>query len=170
MGEGRSAMKYQRMQDGIFYSAKHGRVMEHQGYSTRIHWSADMLCYLRRHFATTYNEELAGCLGVSMRTLVRKARELGLEKDAAWLRAVWAERRKYAQVAAKRKGYPGAFKVGTRANPDGEFKPGHQLTPEQKERRRASLKKWYREHPGYARKRAIRTWQTIKNKRAHESN
>ena len=31
------------------------------------------------------NEELAGILGVSQRTLIRKARELGLEKNSQWL-------------------------------------------------------------------------------------
>lgn len=106
-----------------FYSLKHGRVVVREKYSTRIFWNTDMLDYLRRHFATTLNDELAGCLGVSHRTMIRKARELGLKKDPAWLKTIWDERRKWAQSASRRLGYPGCFKKGQHASPATEFKP-----------------------------------------------
>ena len=65
---------YQRKPDGARYHPAYDRIMEHQGYALRIYWSTSMLDYLRKHYPTTLNEELAGCLGVSQRTMIRKAR------------------------------------------------------------------------------------------------
>ena len=65
--------KYQRKPEGTRYNPAYGRIMTHEGYATRIFWSKAMIDYLRRHFATTLNDELAGCLGVSRRTMIRKA-------------------------------------------------------------------------------------------------
>lgn len=155
---------YQRKKDGLYHDPKTGRTMQHEGYATRIHWSAAMLDYLRRHFPTTLNEELAGCIGVSPRTLVRKARELGLEKDPQWLSQIYEERRRMAHCAANRKGNPGCFKKGERRNPDGEFKPGHRLTPEQEQKRSESMRRWYRLHPAEARQKTAKMWETRRNK------
>ena len=116
-------MSYQRKPDGVFYYANKGRLMEHRGCSTRIYWNGDMLSLLRREFPTTLNEELAGMLGVSQRTMIRKARELGLTKDPAWLERVWNERRFWAHVSAKKKGYPGCFKPGNEIGKEYRFKP-----------------------------------------------
>ena len=86
--------------------------MVHNGISTRIFWSPSMISYLQKHFPTTKNKELAEELGVSPRTMIRKARELGLEKNSEWLQGVWDEHRLMAQAESKRKGYPGSFKAG----------------------------------------------------------
>lgn len=106
-----------------FYSSKHGRIVTRDHYSTRIFWSKDMLDYLKANYATTLNEELGGCLGVSPRTVIRKARELGLSKDKEWLRKIWDERRMIAHIVSKTKGYPGSFQKGQHASPATEFKP-----------------------------------------------
>lgn len=50
-----------------------------------IEWTDGMLATIKRKFATSYNKELAEELGVGWRTLVRKARELGLEKEDGFL-------------------------------------------------------------------------------------
>ena len=152
--------KYEPVREGTFYSEKHGRIVVHHGYSVRIHWSKDMLDYLKQHYATTLNDELAGCLGVSPRTMIRKARELGLQKDKAWLSAVWEERRKMATVESKMKGYPGGFKKGVRNYPDGEFKKGHVESDETKKKRSASLKRWCRLNPEKVMQRALKTAET----------
>jgi len=152
--------KYEPVREGTFYSAKHGRIVVHHGYSVRIHWSKDMLDYLKQHYHTTLNEELAGCLGVSPRTMIRKARELGLQKDEKWLAAVWEERRKMATVESKRKGYPGGFKKGVRSNPDGEFKKGHVESEETKAKRIAAVKRWCWLNPEKVMKRALKTAET----------
>ena len=43
--------------------------------------------WMEEHFAHTKNEEVACRLGVSLRTAVRLAREMGLEKNAEFVRA-----------------------------------------------------------------------------------
>ena len=98
--------------DGVFYDAKQGRAMEHHGASKRIYWTGDMLSILRRYFANTKTEEVAEMLGVSHRTVVRKARELGLEKDPSFLRQVWDEHRLLAHVSNKKNGNSGQIKKG----------------------------------------------------------
>lgn len=161
--------KYEPVREGTFYSEKHGRIVVHHGYSVRIHWNKDMLDYLKQHYATTLNEELAGCLGVSVRTMIRKARELGLEKDAGWLRGVYEERRRMAMLAWKRKGCPGGFKKGVRNSPATEFKKGHTESDESKARRAASISRWCRLHPGKVRERSDKGAETRRRKSKEES-
>ena len=153
-------MAYQPARQGVYYNPKVGRIVHHEHYATRIFWNTQMLDYLRRHFPTTLNEELAGCLGVSPRTMIRKARELGLEKDPEWLAEVWEERRKLAHVISKRKGYPGGFKKGERANPAGEFKAGEPRSEEMKRKQGEGMKRWYKRHPREASAKALKAWET----------
>lgn len=162
--------EYKKVPDGRRFHPSYGRIMEHQGYAMRIFWSRDMLDYLRQHYATTLNEELAGCLGVSVRTMIRKARELGLKKDPEWLAAVWEERRQLAHIASKRMGNPGSFKKGFRNNPDGEFKKGHKESEEMRARRIEKLKKWYRMNPAKLTERARRAWETRRRKQEDNNN
>ena len=54
----------------VFYSENQKRVVEHDGYAVRIHWSEAMLSYLKRNFATTKNDDLVEYLGVSKRTMI----------------------------------------------------------------------------------------------------
>jgi hypothetical protein len=159
-------MKYQRIPQGIAYHPGYGRIMEHKGNGMRIYWSPQMLGYLSRHYSTTLNEELAGCLGVSMRTVIRKARELNLEKDPSWLAQIYEERRLMAQAEAKRRGYPGAFPKGKHSNPEGEFKPGHKMSQDAEMKRRESMRRWQRLHPDVARERGLKAWETRRNKQA----
>ena len=100
----------QVMKENVVYSQRLNRLVIKKGTGIAFFWSPQMLDYLQRHFPTTLNEELAGIFGVSSRTLLRKARELGLEKDPVWLHQIWDERRQLARIANKAKGYPGAFK------------------------------------------------------------
>ncbi len=51
-----------------------------------IQWTDEMLNKLRKEFPAQFNKELAAELKVSWRTLVRKARELGIEKEAGFLK------------------------------------------------------------------------------------
>lgn len=75
-----------------------------------------------QYVVDTLNEELAGMLGVSIRTVTRKAKELGLKKDKQWLVGIWNERRIWANVASKRMGYPGSIQKGEHRSPETEFK------------------------------------------------
>lgn len=120
-------MKYQQKKDSVFFHPVFGRIVRKQGMGISIHWSKDMLDYLRRNFPTMLNQELAECLGVSQSTMIRKAREMGLEKDKKWLQGIWDERRHMAHSAARRKGYPGGFKKGQHANLKQNGKIHHEL-------------------------------------------
>ena len=115
-------MAYQKKKDGLYYNSGKGKIMEHKGYATSIHWTPQMIADLRRWFPTTLNEELAGILGVSQRTMIRKARELGLQKNPEWLKQIWNECRMIAHAESKRKGYPGAFKKGNMIGAEYRFK------------------------------------------------
>lgn len=111
-----------KVPDGRFFHKGKERIVEHIGYSTRIFWTGNMLSLLKRHFPTTRNEEVAELIGVSPRTVVRKARELGLVKDPDWLKGVYNYNRMDAQASSKRKGYPGSFKVGCKVGEKYWFK------------------------------------------------
>lgn len=95
--------------DGIIYDEERQRWMEHKGYSKHIYWSKDMTDYLKREFPTSTNEEIAGALGLGVRTVIRKARELNVEKDRGWLTGIWDQRRQWAHMASRRKGYPNGY-------------------------------------------------------------
>lgn len=51
----------------------------------KIDWTPPMVEELTRRFPTDFNKDIAKDLGVSWRSLVRKARELGLEKEDGFL-------------------------------------------------------------------------------------
>ena len=105
-------------------------------------WTPQMLKLLRDFYPRMFNEALAKWIGVSPRTLIRKARELGIEKEPGFLDKRRADISRKAGEALRRRGdLEGTwFKKGHRANPDGEFKPGHQESPETKAKRAAALK------------------------------
>lgn len=117
-----SYLKNKKVPDGTFYHKSYDRIMVHNGCSVRIFWSPSMISYLQKHFPTTKNQDLSEALGVSPRTITRKARELGLEKNSEWLQGVWDEHRLMAQAESKRKGYPGGFKPGNEIGKEYRFK------------------------------------------------
>lgn len=59
---------------------------------------------------------------VSPRTLVRKARELGLNKDQQWQHGNVMRNLKMAQFESRRLGYPGHIMKGQHRSPETEFK------------------------------------------------
>lgn len=111
-----------RKEPKTFYHQGLQRIVTRDHYATRIFWSRQMLDLLRQNFPTMLNNDLAGILGVSCRTMIRKARELGLKKDSEWLSSIWDERRLMARVQSKRLGYPGRIKKGQHLSPATEFK------------------------------------------------
>ena len=151
---------YKKVKEGVYLHPKYGRVMEHHGYSTRIFWNPQMLDYLTKNYATTMNKELAEWLGVSVRTMIRKAHSMGLKKDPKWLYDMYEERRKLAQAAAAVKGNPGRFKKGVRHNPAGEFKKGHKESPEFREKRLAGLRRYNLTHPKEVAAARRKAWTT----------
>lgn len=121
---------------GLTYDRDTGKLWMRKGRGRSLVWTSQMLSDMRRLFARTKNDELAGILGVGVRTMVRKARELGLEKDGEWLRTIWKENVRMAHMMSRALGYPGGIKKGDHRNPDGEFKAGH--VHSQEDRRKIS--------------------------------
>lgn len=161
---------YTPVRQGTYYDPKHGRIMVHRGCSVRIAWSKTMLDYLRRHYATTINQDLADWLGVSMRTVIRKARELGLEKDPAWMRRMSVSHGKEGHIVSRHRGYPGRFPKGVRSNPDGEFKPGHKESEATRQKRSEAMRQWYRRHPVEVKAKAQKGAETRRRNREQRNN
>ena len=65
----------------------------------KIKWTPEMITRLKTEYPTQYNKELAAELGVSWRSLVRKARELGVEKEPGFLEKRRTEIQKMAVEA-----------------------------------------------------------------------
>lgn len=142
---------------------------EVETHACRIHWSSTMLCMLRKYFATTKNEELAGMLGVSVRSLIRKARELGITKDESWLKQMWSAYVRLAHLHSRSLGYPGAFRKGESPKA-GQFKPGRVESEESKAKRIASLKDWYRRNRKAASEKSKKAWETRRLNKAKKQN
>lgn len=106
-----------------------------------------MLSLLREYYPTMFNDALSKWLGVSERSLQRKARELGLYKvenfnqvrsEDISLRISESLKKTYAN-----NGHRMIFKPGVRNNPDGEFKPGHRYDEETEERRKDKIRRTF---------------------------
>lgn len=88
-------------------------------------WTPEMIQTLTEQFPVTYNKVLADQLGVSWRTLVRKARELHIEKEPGFL-----DNRRNEITSMAVKAHPPHPHKGEKGwhVPNGEtnrFKPGH---------------------------------------------
>lgn len=103
------------------YMGEDGRLMDHRGVRTSIYWSSYMLETLKRLYPTTKNEDLAVILNVSSRTLIRKARELGIHKDADWQRETSRNHARLAIFQNKIRRNSGMIKKGERRSPGTEF-------------------------------------------------
>ena len=105
-----------------FYHEGMRRLVTQDHYATRIFWSKQMIDDLKREYSTTLNEELAGVLGVSVRTMIRKARELGLSKDKQWLNGIYKSHLHMANASSSINGNAGRIKKGEHRSPATEFK------------------------------------------------
>lgn len=132
-----AAMLGRSYQATAVMASKLGLKKDHYG----IVWSEEQLRILRFYFPIMFNRPLAGQLGVSVRTLIRKARELGLEKKPGFLQERKRDIQRLAGDAIRRSDHKNTrFKKGVHNNPAGEFKPGHKESPESRAKRIESLK------------------------------
>lgn len=145
---------------GVTYDRETGRLWRQEGRGRRIEWTGRMLSDLRRLFARTKNEELAGILGVGVRTMVRKARELGLEKDGEWLSGMWRDHVRMAHMMSRALGYPGRIMPGEHRNPDGEFKKGCAQPEAVRVKSLESRKRYAMSHKSEYRRRGLKAWAT----------
>ena len=107
----------------VYYDNTAGRLMERDGSVLRIFWTPQMLTDLKRYYPTTKRDELSAMLGIGVTTIERKARELGLKKDAAWLKSVLSENAHLGRISMKKNGTANHFPKG-HVSP-AQFKKGH---------------------------------------------
>jgi hypothetical protein len=89
-----------------------------------INWTPEMIDSLVRLFPVTFNRVLAKQLGIGWRSLVRKARDLGIEKEPDFLEK---RRKEITDLAVKANHNPNTGKRGWSV-PNSEFtrfKPGN---------------------------------------------
>lgn len=87
-------------------------------------WTDEKIEILREKYHNTRNDDLISLLGLSMRTIQRKAKEIGVEKDPEYIRKIAMDGLReidYLRLCGKKMGPP----KGLRCNPKGEFKKGH---------------------------------------------
>ena len=85
------------------YMGDEGRLLKRSQGHPCIFWNGNMISELKRYYPTTKNAELADYFGVSQRTINRKAKELGLVKDEAWMVEIATENGIYGKVTKARK-------------------------------------------------------------------
>lgn len=117
-----------------------------------------MISDLKRYFSTTKDREMRDLLGVTISTLRRKAKSLGLRKDKEWLRKTNQELARIAFAFHKAKGYPGSFKKGVRYGR--QFEIGNKESAETRAKRIASLKMYYMTHREETSQMARKRWET----------
>ena len=90
-----------------------------------ITWTDEMLFILQSEFSTTFNKDLAKKLNVGWRTLIRKARALGLEKESDFLEKNRIEIEKLAKAALKPQPTKGLKGWSVPNSEKTRFKPGN---------------------------------------------
>lgn len=114
--------------------------MGFKGKPLGIQWTPQMEKMVRDFYPIMFSKPLAKWIGVSHRSLIRKARELGVEKQPGFLDK---KRDEISRMAGCKGGNSGSFKKGSLAGKETRFKPGHQLSPEAKQKQSESMKKYW---------------------------
>ena len=123
------------------YDRVKGRAYVWTGCKWKIHWTADMISYMKRKYPTTKNDIMAEALGINKRTIIFKAREMGLYKDPAILNGWRRQSLVIAHVMYRAKGSPNRFKPGNKFG----FQKGQKIPEEQLAKRGAAMKRtWER--------------------------
>ena len=112
------------MKQNTFYDAATGRIYRHHtGCITIVRvWTGQMIEDLRRWYSTSTNAELADLLGVSRYSVQRKAKQLGLQKDANWLHKLHRQSLMWARIRNNKLGGRGRFQPGNRVGAANWFK------------------------------------------------
>lgn len=124
------ARKY-KVPDGIRRD-KRGNLVEKNGNSVRLYWSDAKIALFKRIFPYHTNEDVAIDMECSVRTVVRRARELGLQKDQRWLQEVWNNNRRIAHAVNKICGTKADLTNFIKSGIQHRFKSGRTENPEQK--------------------------------------
>ena len=93
-----------------------GQLVSFQGRKKTIHWTGNMLSIMKRYYPVSTNAELSELLNVSVRTVVRKAKEMGLNKSQEWTNRIAKEHSLLGTVERWRNNHDN-INVAERRNP-----------------------------------------------------
>ena len=88
-------------------------------------WTAEMIDKLKSEFPYRFSRDIGKDLGLSIRTIIRKARELGLEKESEFLDTNRTEISKRAQEARPYNPTKGMKGWSVPGGEKHRFQPGH---------------------------------------------
>lgn len=91
----------------------------------KIKWTPAMVQQLTNRFPVEFTKDVAASLGVSPRTAVRKARELGIEKVPDFLVTRKIEIQQMAAEGCRRAFNPTRWKKGSQAGKATQFRKGN---------------------------------------------
>lgn len=134
------ARKLGRTYGAVITKAYHMGLKKKNG-NKLIEWTPQKLKLLTDFFPIMFNDALAKWLGVSRRTLTRKAKELGLKKREDFYdlkRDVWVERQR---EGLRKVECATRFKKGVHASPATEFKKGQRQSPEILAKKAATIRR-----------------------------
>jgi hypothetical protein len=115
-------VKRLHLNDKVRISRRDNRTYIHENGSTRIFWSKQMLDDLKSMYPDTLNQEVAEYVGVSWRTLRRKAKELDLKKDPDFIKRINKKNLFEMHLHNRLYGNAGMIKKGEHRSPETEFK------------------------------------------------
>lgn len=90
-----------------------------------INWTPEMISFLIEKFPLTYNKKIADHLRIGWRSVVRKARELNLEKEPEFLTKNKNEIQLMARIAHPPHPFKGVKGWSVPNSESSRFKPGH---------------------------------------------
>ena len=105
-----------------------------------IVWTPQMLKLLTDFFPIMFNKPLAKWLGVSQRTMSRKAAELGLKKVDDFFERKSRDIKRLQSEAIKKSNNGGRIQKGEHRSPATEFKKGNKATPEATAKKSVTMK------------------------------
>lgn len=110
-----------------------------KGKDQHFEWTEQRLKLIVDFYPTMFSKALAKWIGCGHRTLVRKARELGLEKVPDFHERKRDEIRRMSGSHGPNRT---TIKKGSGIGAEYRFKKGHQLSPESKQKQIDSLKRY----------------------------
>lgn len=104
--------QHRRKPDGLVFDSRFKRASDKNGKAISIHWDGNMLSIIRKYYPISNTAEVAEMLGVSVASVQRKVRKLGLKKDREYMRSMMKQKQFYATLASSKSPIHSRFEKG----------------------------------------------------------
>lgn len=104
--------QHRRKPDGLVFDSRFKRASDKNGKAISIHWDGNMLSIIRKYYPISNTSEVAEMLGVSVASVQRKVRKLGLKKDREYMRSMIKEKQFFATLASLKSPNRNKFEKG----------------------------------------------------------